>query len=56
MKLVLRALLKTLSSNLLMEVAVFTIIRLSDKNLIKKEDVLQALGGHLDCNVVVESN
>ena len=55
MKLILRALLKTLSTRLLMEVAIFTIIRLSDKNLIQKEDVLRALGSQLDCNVKVES-
>ena len=55
MKLILRALLKTLSTKLLMEVAIFTIIRLSDKNLIQKEDVLRALGNKLDCNVTVKS-
>ena len=54
MKLILRTLLKTMSSKLLMEVIMIAIERMSKKEWIDQEDILKAIGINVGCKVEIE--
>lgn len=54
MKLVLRTLLKSLSSKLLMDVIMIAVEYTKKKEWIKDEDILKAIGTNLDCKIKVE--
>ena len=54
MKLILRTLLKSMSSKLLMEVIMIAIDRMSKKEWIKQEEILKAIGTNVGCKVEIE--
>lgn len=54
MKLILRTLLKSLSSKLLMEVIMIAIDRMSKNGLIEREEILKVIGTNVGCKVEIE--
>ena len=54
MKLILRTLLKTMSSKLLMEVIMIAIDRMSKKDWIEQEEILRAIGTNVGCKVEIK--
>lgn len=54
MKIVLRALLKSLSSKLLMDVIMIAVEYSKKKEWVSDEDIIKAIGSNLNCKVNVE--